>query len=315
MQPCLDSWRRRCLIIAAVFVSPVLVGDPANAGTRRHHSVHHQPAATLSRPSVHHAGRARPFATTTVRNAAGQSIRLHVHVTNHRRVAKPATAASSDKPLIVVDPGHGGRDSGAIGRSGTLEKRVTLAEARELQRILLAGGRYFVVLTRNGDSYVPLSRRLAFTNRGGVALFISLHADASPDRDARGATVYMHSGNADPQFRKFGSDQASSRAIGHALADGQKFATQPGSALLQYTMVDNLNDDVRMTEDPDQEAHFFVLANRTIPSVLLEMGFLSNRQDEIVLKNRRDLQRIARAIRDAIDDYFADLRRSSAPDT
>lgn len=302
----LDSWAHQFIVFAILFAL-TLAGRPASAALSRHRIIEHKAHA------IRHAAHAHRTGT----RMAGNRGRYAAHSTRHQHAAKPTHIALRDKPLIVIDPGHGGLDSGAIGRSGTLEKYVTLTEAKDLQQVLLASHRYRVALTRDSDSYVSLSRRLARTNAGDVALFISLHADASPDRSARGATVYIRSGaGAGPQLRKLEADQASPSAIGHAIADGgEKINAEPGSGLLQYTMVDNLNDDIRMTGDPDRSARFFVLANRDIPSVLIEMGFLSNRQDEALLKNPRHLHRIALAIRDAIDDYFADLRRARVPNT
>jgi N-acetylmuramoyl-L-alanine amidase len=102
-----------------------------------------------------------------------------------------------------------------------------------------------------------------------------------------------------------------SRGIANALAPKPR----PGSALLQYTMIDNLDDDVRMVAHPARQGHLYVLAERDIPGVLVEMGFLSNRHDEALLKEAKYRLTIADAIRDAVDDYYAALKHPGALQT
>ena len=99
-------------------------------------------------------------------------------------------SARAPAPLVMLDPGHGGKDPGAIGISGTFEKQVALAAAFELKRQLEAGGRYRVALTRGRDVFVPLDDRVAKAQAHGAALFVSMHADALSDHSVRGASVY-----------------------------------------------------------------------------------------------------------------------------
>ena len=216
--------------------------------------------------------------------------------------------ASVIKPMIVIDAGHGGRDSGAVGAAGTLEKTVTLATARELARQLRATGRYRVALTRERDVFVSLRRRVAFARARAAALFISIHADWSKHSRAHGASVYVRP-NQPPGLAvtRLAADTSTSGAIARTL-DG--IAPQPiaSSPWLQYAMIDNLDDDIHMLHDPAREAHLYVLRITTVPSVLLEMGFLSNRRDEALLRQAKHRAVIARAIRDAIKDYFDVLK-------
>ena len=156
------------------------------------------------------------------------------------------------------------------------------ATAQHLAQELRATGRYRVILTRTDDRYVKLNQRLAKSY--GAAMFISLHADASRDRTARGASVYARSG-------------ATART-----------AMFHGTARLQQTMIDNLDDDLRMTGAPAREARLHVLANPTAPSVPVEIGSISNRQDEAQLLQPRHRATIAAAIRDAVDEHFAQER-------
>lgn len=250
-------------------------------------------------------------------NASKKSHRHIAHGPHRGRVKAIAHAAShhprhhlvaSNKPLIVIDAGHGGKDSGAIGLSGTLEKNVTLAAALDLRRLLVATGRYRVAMTRSTDTFVPLSERLAYAQAPVVALLISIHADASTDRHAHGASVYIRSNRPfDSTARPLVTNGSISVAAKQTLA---AVAPHPaaGSPWLQYTMIDNLDDDIRMTADPARQAHLYVLAAGNVPSVLLEMGFLSNRHDEALLRQHQHQDIVARAVRDAIGDYFDGLQ-------
>jgi N-acetylmuramoyl-L-alanine amidase len=230
----------------------------------------------------------------------------------HRNEPAARPSLTMAKPLIVIDAGHGGRDSGAVGLSGTLEKTVTLAAAHDLQRLLLATGRYRVALTRRDDTFVPLGQRLAYARTHSAALLISLHADASKDRHAHGASVYVRS-------NQTGGSTVHRVAPGAGLVEtaarpvvGTRPQPAAGSPSLQYTMIDNLGDDIRMTAEPARHAHLYVLAEYDFPSVLLEMGFLSNPREETLLKQPAHLTTVAQAIRDAINDYFDNAQHSTA---
>ena len=185
-----------------------------------------------------------------------------------------------------------------------MEKTITLETAKELRSTLEMTGRYRVELTRTRDSTVSLTDRLAFARKHDADLMIAIHADASRDRRARGASVYVSNRDVTTQFP---AGRGSSRRIARALAAPEP-QPEPGSAWLQYSMIEQLDDDVRMATAPSRQAHFYVLGSRTIPSVLLEMGFLSNRQDEAMLNKPVYRQVLVRAIRDAINDYFATIK-------
>lgn len=215
---------------------------------------------------------------------------------HHRRVA----ITHADRPLIVIDPGHGGRDPGAVGASGTLEKTVNLAAAKQLQRLLVKSGRYRVVLTRTGDRTVSLIARLAFAREHHADLLIAIHADSSDDHSARGASVYVRSG---AEATWLPTNQGNARSIADAIAASPALPDL-GSVFLQLTMIDQLDDDVLMAAAPARSAPLFVLASHSTPSVLLEMGFLSNRRDEALLRRPAHRQVLVKAVRDAIDEYF-----------
>jgi N-acetylmuramoyl-L-alanine amidase len=212
-----------------------------------------------------------------------QTASVRVHSPVRPRVARRAEPKPADpRPLIVIDPGHGGADPGAVGVAGTLEKTVTLATALDLRRELLATGRYRAVLTRTTDRAVSLPERLAFARARDADMLIAIHADAARDHDARGASVYVRGGDA--------------------------MTSLEASAGLQGSMIEQLADDVRMVPAPARAARFYVLAAGSIPSVLLEMGFLSNRRDEALLRQPQHRHVVVEAIKDAVNDYFANKR-------
>jgi N-acetylmuramoyl-L-alanine amidase len=284
----LECARGAAILLAAVSLA-VLSGTHAGlARTPSHHTV-----AKATHAAPKHGTR---HAAATQRSAGGA------------RNAPVAEAPKPAKPLIVIDPGHGGQDPGAIGVSGTREKTVTLAAAQELRRSLERTGRYRVALTRSGDRSMSLAARLAFAGRHDADLLISIHADASSDRSARGASVYVGSRDL---TRHFAANRGSSHEIARALAATAPVAV-PGSGWLQYSMIEQLADDVRMTAAPARQAQLYVLSSRTIPGVLLEMGFLSNREDEALLKQPARRQILVQAITEAIDDYFAGIRDSAS---
>src|SRR6201985_3670372 len=134
-----------------------------------------------------------------------------------RHAAPPQSAARPPAPLVMLDPGHGGKDPGAIGVSGTLEKHVALATALELKRRLEAGGQYRVQLTRSRDIFIPLDDRVDRAQRDGAALFVSMHADALADHSVRGASVYTLAQTAsDAQTAALArTENSADRFVGH----------------------------------------------------------------------------------------------------
>jgi N-acetylmuramoyl-L-alanine amidase len=231
---------------------------------------------------------------------------------------KPAHKPKTRLKVIALDPGHGGADPGTTGASGTHEKTVVYAVARQLERELAATRRYRVALTRHGDRFVPLRERVARARAAKADLFISLHADAHPDRSVRGATVYTLSEGASDR-------EAAALAAKENKADlvaGIDLRRQPdavASVLIELTqrgtinqsrgfagiMVDSLHrHGVRTLPRGHRHAGFAVLTAPDVPAILLELGYLSNRADERLLLNRAHHRRLARAIAAAADRYF-----------
>jgi N-acetylmuramoyl-L-alanine amidase len=234
--------------------------------------------------------------------------------------AAPSRAAPSRPvlPLVMLDPGHGGKDPGAIGVSGTHEKSITLAAALELRRQLMAGGRYRVELTRARDVFVPLEGRVARAQAQRATLFVSLHADALDNPAVRGASVYTLADSAsDAQTAALARRENAADRFGvpgfrdvppevaRILASLIRQETRTGSARIAAALVGSLDRDVPLLERPSRHAGFMVLKAADIPSVLVEMGFMSNRQDEAALRRPEHRVRVAAAMKRAVDGFFA----------
>ncbi len=235
-----------------------------------------------------------------------------------KRKKTPARAPRTPLPLVMLDPGHGGKDPGAIGVSGTYEKHIALATAQELRRALQATRRYRVELTRQRDVFVPLEERVAIARRKGAALFVSMHADAMPDDDVRGASVYTLSDTAsDSQTAglalrenaadRFGSPgfHGTSPEVARILVSLVRQETRAGSTRMAHSVVKSLGSHVKLLPRPARHAGFMVLKAADIPSVLVELGFMSNRADEAALRRRAHRKVLANAMTHAVDAYFA----------
>ncbi len=232
------------------------------------------------------------------------------------RPRHPAPARAA--PLVVIDPGHGGKDPGAIGVAGTYEKHVAFAAAGELARQLRASGRYRVALTRENDIFIPLEDRVGGAQASNAALFISLHADAVADHRVRGASVYtLAAAASDAQSAQLADHEnavdrlggpsvaAASPHVAAILASLVRHETRVGSAHMQLHAVAALGGSVRLLDNPARRAGFAVLKAADIPSVLVEMGFMSNPQDEAALCQSGHRAMVASAIHKAVDGFFA----------
>ncbi|MDE2335582.1 MAG: N-acetylmuramoyl-L-alanine amidase [Rhodospirillales bacterium] len=233
--------------------------------------------------------------------------------------AASAAPVRSKLPLVMLDPGHGGMDPGAIGVSGTFEKYIAINTAMELRRQLLASGRYRVAMTRTRDVFIPLDQRVVDAQRNGASLFVSMHADAIADPAVRGASVYTlashpsdaqsamlaQSENAADRFASGQGSGAPSAAVTNILASLVRRETRTESALMQRAVVDSLARNVPLLVNPARHAGFIVLQSAEIPSVLVEMGFMSNRADEAALRQPAHRAVVAAALKGAVDRYFA----------
>lgn len=222
--------------------------------------------------------------------------------------------------LIFLDPGHGGRDPGALGLRGTQEKLVVMQIARDLQRELLAGNRYRVLLTRSTDAFVPLRERVARAEAARADLFLSLHADSHGDPDVRGASVYTLSEEASDReaaalaARENRADSMGppsrfanqSQDVARTLVAMSQRGTVNDSRRLADTIVRTLgHNGVRLLPRSHRQAGFAVLTSPDIPAALVELGYLSNGQDEKLLTVRQHQLYLARALRASVDAHFA----------
>ncbi|MFZ6763423.1 N-acetylmuramoyl-L-alanine amidase [Pseudoroseomonas sp. WGS1072] len=226
------------------------------------------------------------------------------------------TTTASGLPLIVLDPGHGGKDPGTIGVAGTYEKRITLAAAQELKKQLEASGRCRVAMTRSRDVFVPLDGRVEFARKREAALFISLHADSAPG--ARGASVYTLSDRAsDGLSARLAQSQNAADAAGglrlppvspeieRILYSLVRQETKIGSARMARFAVEGLGRSVTLLPNTHRQASFAVLKAPEVPSILVEMGFLSDRRDEAALNRPAHRRQLAVALSGAVQGWLA----------
>lgn len=240
--------------------------------------------------------------------------------------AKPATS----RPVVLIDPGHGGIDPGAMG-SSLMEKQVALAVAQKVRRRLEASGRYDVKMTRTTDVFVSLEQRVQLSRKVGADLFISLHADSIASRTyapvVRGATVYTLSEQAsDEQARLMAekenaadllagldtAGEAEDDAVRGILIDLLKRETANFSADFSHMLVSSLGKSVSMAREPRRSAAFKVLKQTHAPSVLVELGFMSNAADEKLMRQATWQAKVAASIVAAVDAFF-DKRLARGP--
>jgi N-acetylmuramoyl-L-alanine amidase len=236
-------------------------------------------------------------------------------------------ANTSGRPIIVVDPGHGGIDSGAVSRSGVLEKEVVLRFAREFVADLRATGRFEVYMTRDDDVFIPLAGRVRFAQNHHADLFISVHADSLVrHRDMRGATVYTLSDRASDEIAQqlvdnerrsemlAGMDvtETATNEVADILIDLTRRETTRFSLAFAEDVVNELSTATRMVNNPHRSAGFRVLKAPEIPSVLLELGFLSNEDDVRLLSDTAWRERTIASLSTAVERFF-EQRVASAP--
>jgi N-acetylmuramoyl-L-alanine amidase len=231
--------------------------------------------------------------------------------------AKPRVVVKVEKPMIVIDAGHGGQDPGAIGARGTQEKDITLAVAKKLRDALLATHRYRVALTRDDDRFILLRERVQIARRLHAQLFVSLHINSAPEKTVDGASVYTLSDKASDQEAEAlaarenkadliaGMDlNGASEDVAGILIDLAQRETNHKSAQLSRSLVISLAHGAQMLPNSQRSAGFAVLKAPDIPSVLVELGFITNAHEEKLLKTRAYQKRLAHVLADGIDKYF-----------
>ncbi|MEZ5995868.1 MAG: N-acetylmuramoyl-L-alanine amidase [Hyphomonadaceae bacterium] len=219
----------------------------------------------------------------------------------------------AQRRTIVVDAGHGGHDPGAIGTTGVREKDVVLDAALQLRQALEARGPYRVALTRDADRFVELEDRVRFARAQHADLFISIHADASQSGEPCGASVYTLSDRGADRAQNMMASQNWDIDLGDArqsaardiLVDLAQRETTNRSAQFAQTVIPRLGQVAPLLRNTHRNAGFFVLLAPDVPAVLIETGFLSNATDERRLSDPRARQRMAGAMAEAVDAYFA----------
>lgn len=220
--------------------------------------------------------------------------------------------------VVAIDAGHGGDDPGALGRRGTREKDVALSIAKRLEKLLNAQQGIKPVLIRTGDYYISLRGRIRKARQAKADLFISIHADAFKNGRAKGASVYVLSkkGASSEAARWLAASENNSDLIGgvslddkddllaSVLLDLSQNATQAASMDVGSKVLQELVGAGEVHKDRVEHAGFVVLKSPDIPSLLVETGFISNRQEESLLRSPRHQQRIANAIYKGIKQYF-----------
>ena len=222
------------------------------------------------------------------------------------------------KKIIVLDPGHGGVDPGAVSPRGTKEKDVVLSFARVLRQALVATGKYDVVMTRNDDRFISLKNRVSVAREKEADLFLAIHADTVRGRDARGVTIYTLSDRAsDAEAEALakrenradiigGLDlEAETEEITDILIDLAQRESKNHAMFFSKKAVTQLRPLTLMTGKPLRSAGFVVLKAPDVPSILLELGFLSSKSDEKLLTSVVWQTKIAKAFATAVDSYFA----------
>ncbi len=244
-----------------------------------------------------------------------------------RRAETPKErAARAFKPIIVLDPGHGGMDSGAE-KFGTVEKDVVLAFGLVLRDLLEKSGRYKVLMTRSDDTFIPLDERTRYAERNKASLFIAIHADYSDEVSrARGATIYSlrdgvakslersAKGNISQNIltenqidtvKSVNGDVDAVRDILADLADRDVEMTHERTGMFAKSVIENMGESTPLRNEPEQQAAFRVLKTAQFPSVLIELAYVTNQDDAHNLKSNDWREKVAHSIAAAVDTYFS----------
>lgn len=233
-------------------------------------------------------------------------------------------AVTATRPLVVLDPGHGGVDNGASAPNGTHEKDITLTFALQLQKVLIDSGRFDVALTREDDTYLSLNERVDLARQNKADLFISLHADSFQQPEIRGASVYTRDENATDVLDKVLADgenrydivggfaiPQATPAVMDILVDLMRREMRKSSFLAAEAIVHQLEPSVALRRFPVRQADFFVLQAPDVPSVLVELGFLSNASDIANLQQSDWRDRVVNALARGIADYFDSTQKTA----
>lgn len=235
-------------------------------------------------------------------------------------------SAKAFKPIIVLDPGHGGHDTGAE-KNGAIEKNVVLAFATKLRDKLNKSGRYKVLMTREDDRFIELSERVNYAERNNANLFIAIHADYASTK-ARGATIYSLRSTTAESLKRSAKGEVSENVLTSEEAAKAKNAGEDGdlgvlkniledlvgrevestrerTGIFSRAVVETMSESTTMRDDPDQTAGFRVLKTAQFPSVLIELAYVTNKEDAEQLKSDAWRDKVSDSIMTAIENYFS----------
>lgn len=236
------------------------------------------------------------------------------------RVSEPRAVSGDPRPLVALDPGHGGIDTGTKAASGELEKDIVLDFAQRLRDRIEKSGKYRVLMTRTDDTFVPLADRVRIARDAGAALFVSIHADSLPRKegDAQGATVYTLSETAtDSEAARLAEKENRADVIAGVdlktepedvagiLIDLAQRETKTFSVQFAHKLVGEMKSATRLHKEAIKSAGFRVLRAPDVPSVLVELGYVSNKEDLQSLLSNTWRDHTADAMAQAINGYFA----------
>lgn len=231
---------------------------------------------------------------------------------------------SAFKPLIIIDPGHGGVDPGALSGSKIREKHIVLALGHELKKQLLATGRYRVKMTRENDIFIPLKKRVEFAHKHSGDFFVSIHADTIHKKNVRGVSVYTLSKDAsDEQTARLAEKEnrvdliagldldIEDAQVAYILGDFLMTETSNQSKYFANMLVSSMQGQgLKILPNPHRYAGFAVLKSPEIPSVLIEAGFLSNRNEALLLNTPEYRKKLAASIVKGLDRYFEQIQQN-----
>jgi N-acetylmuramoyl-L-alanine amidase len=292
------------------------------------------PAAVISASCAPTPGAAElnvvlaPATETSFKAAARAGAAKQIQSEARDALVVPPAPPSSEKPVIVLDPGHGGVDAGALGRDHVVEKFIALDFAKALGARLRAEDRFRVVFTREDDTFVPLGERVKIARRLNAALFVSIHADALANSgdEVQGATVYTvsdrasdaeaariadHENKADSNAGEEASENASD--VNDILFELTRRETRAYSHVFARSLAEYWKVAARLNKNPRRSAGFVVLKAPDVPSVLLELGYLSNEADVSDLASPAWREKAAQQVAKAIDAFFGQRQQSNGP--
>jgi len=256
--------------------------------------------------------------TATSTPAKDKNEILQTSIADNKKISQPLR-----KPVIIIDAGHGGKDPGTIGvYARTKEKNITLSYAKELSKHLMKEKKYKVYLTRDDDFFIPLDKRVAKSRRKKADLFISLHANSIADNHVSGFSIYTLSDNSSDKQAELlaqkenqadiinGIDFAgASKEIMKTLIDlSQRESKNSSARFAKYVIRDIKKVDIEILQNTHRFAGFMVLTAPDMASVLIELGYLSNRREEEMLNSASYRRLVAKTLTNSINQYFKNFK-------